>query len=75
MVCCCSTGRGDLTSSNLSCLPTPQFQIRLVVQDPVEHVRGAAHWGVDDLDVVARELVGDVGVKQDAGVVAVLALR
>ena len=47
-------------------------QIRLVVEQTVEHVGGIAHADVDDLGMERGVLVGDVGVEQHAGLAAVL---
>ncbi len=49
----------------------PRSEDRTRGKEPVEHVRGVPHDGVDDLGMEGGVLVRDVGIKGDAGVVAV----
>ena len=46
-------------------------QVRLMIQQAVQHVGGIAHRGVDDLGVERCVLVGDVGVELHARLLAV----
>ena len=47
-------------------------QVRLVVEQAVQHVGRVAHGGIDDLGMERRVLVGEVGVKRYARLLAVL---
>ena len=46
-------------------------ELGFVVEEPVEHMSGVAHIGVDHLGVERRVLVGQMGIEQDARLAAV----
>ena len=49
-------------------------QVGFVIEQAVQHVGGVPHADVDDLGVKGRVLVGNVGVKLDAGFAAVFGI-